>query len=370
MIEHSRVLTGSDDTFLYYNEPGNGTQNVPLQWSNHRAALMATLTSAKPEIIDTVVILTEPRTAEERRGVIWLLPETGNFHSSITLRDSFTGEDVCYWYWDGSGTRNGYYFDNQSATPNPCAEMPADPEFDHSFGIHLRNLELHFRLNIHNIDNENHEYLAAIEVIPNGTGTPIQILHAKTPTVYSHIYKLDALEATFPLDASLGSGRHVLRFTLWLDGILQDTKYVAFSIPAYTAPLPAMPTAEDYSSLPMATVTFPPPAVILPTPEPCILHSPLLRSPADGAWTVTSPLLEWDYLSFTCWPETYHLQVATDARFLTSIVDQVVSGTSYQVFRLQQCTKYYWRVAGILAEEQGPFSASRWFMPGDARQCP
>lgn len=393
MIAHSRVLTGSDGIHLYYNEPGNGSQNNPMTWEDHHAAVLASLTNVK-EIIDTVVILGDPRPAEELRGSIWLTPKTSFTVSSLILREQATGGDYCYWYWDGSGTRNGYYFEDEGSEVSPCHFLPEDEEFDRAFDISLSNFQLDLTYYAFNIDSVEHDYLTVVEVYPNGGVTPIQITHQQVQGVPAHTLS-PAITASLPLNntAILG-GRHVLKFTLWLDGILQDTKYVAFRIADYTAPLPAMPTEAPTNApapnlptstpiiipvptvatqyLPLPTIQPTQPIIIIPltiAPITCHLSTPVLTQPST-TWTLTaSPTLQWTYFSLNCWPSSYQLQIAMDANFTSIVVDESVTGGSFVPAGLQMCTKYYWRVAGYKDGVKGTWSDVWSFTPGDARQC-
>ncbi|MBN1122438.1 MAG: hypothetical protein JXJ17_15285 [Anaerolineae bacterium] len=407
MIEHSRVLTGSDGTKLYYNETANGQQNVAMTWESHHNAVMASLTT-DPEIIDTVVMLSEPRPEEARQGVIWLRPETSTRGGSLVLRriDGTEREDICYWYWDGSGTRtSGYYFDNHEVSPDPCASQPASAEFDHSFGIQDANYELYYEYDVLNISDEYHSYLAAVEVERASGGAPILIDHVETallaPGTRAMSYSGYNLAGAIPLDINLGAGRHTLKFTLWLDGVLQDTKYVFFTVEPFTAPLPAMPTEPPMLPLvsttpdipqitfPTATLTPLPPTAtatpyIPPTDTPqlivpltrmplvpsCSMSSPVLSSPADGAWVGSlQPTLEWSYSSLVCWPDSYRIQIATDQRMSNIVQTGQTEAKTFIPAPLTGCTTYYWRVAGMNGSDSGPWSPVWSFTPGDARRC-
>ena len=86
LVAHSRTITGSDGEVFYLNNPSSGSLNETKSWEVYRQEVIASLTAEKIEVADTVVILTEPRPANERRGVIWLLPSDDNgFPGSVAL---------------------------------------------------------------------------------------------------------------------------------------------------------------------------------------------------------------------------------------------------------------------------------------------
>ncbi|GMU86697.1 MAG: hypothetical protein AMXMBFR48_19380 [Ignavibacteriales bacterium] len=67
-----------------------------------------------------------------------------------------------------------------------------------------------------------------------------------------------------------------------------------------------------------------------------------LSSPANNATNQALNVnLSWNQLSGA---ETYQLQVATDANFVSIVKDSSLSGTSKQMWGLLNSTKYYWRV--------------------------
>jgi photosystem II stability/assembly factor-like uncharacterized protein len=72
--------------------------------------------------------------------------------------------------------------------------------------------------------------------------------------------------------------------------------------------------------------------------------APTLLSPADGAInTSIAPSLTWNAASEAA---SYHLQVATQSSFATTVIDDsTLTATSRQVGPLQHNTVYYWRVA-------------------------
>ena len=92
------------------------------------------------------------------------------------------------------------------------------------------------------------------------------------------------------------------------------------------------------------TTMFPPP----PTP--------VLASPADNATgQLLTSSLQWNP-SFGA--ASYLLQVSTDPTFATTVVDQTLTGTSYNFTASANFTRYYWRVNATNVSGTSPWSAT------------
>ncbi len=57
---HSRVITGSNGTEYYFNNPSNGSLNDSKTWAAYRQEVMDSFSGPKIEVIDTV-FFAEPR---------------------------------------------------------------------------------------------------------------------------------------------------------------------------------------------------------------------------------------------------------------------------------------------------------------------
>jgi hypothetical protein len=76
------------------------------------------------------------------------------------------------------------------------------------------------------------------------------------------------------------------------------------------------------------------------------------------------PTLSWSYVSRDCPVEGFRTDIATDAGF-AAIVESGGTGnpsTSWAPANaLQDCTTYYWRIAGVIGSTLGPYSAPTSF---------
>ena len=82
-----------------------------------------------------------------------------------------------------------------------------------------------------------------------------------------------------------------------------------------------------------------------------------LTAPADGATDVsTSPTLDWDAASNAA---TYDVQVATDAAFATTVLDQTgITDTQFAATGLANSTTFFWRVRGVNGDGAGDWSSA------------
>ncbi|MCX6027286.1 MAG: hypothetical protein NTY23_13700 [Chloroflexi bacterium] len=110
-----------------------------------------------------------------------------------------------------------------------------------------------------------------------------------------------------------------------------------------------------------------------PLCDAAALTAPGLDSPADGA-TVTEnrPTLQWSYPGVGCLPPSYRVDLATDATFADPSLS---GGTGNPSMRrtpgsdLADCTAYFWRVAGAVDSNPGPYSATRSFTTNFTGAC-
>jgi len=83
--------------------------------------------------------------------------------------------------------------------------------------------------------------------------------------------------------------------------------------------------------------------------------APTLLSPADGATNTTiAPSLTWNATSGAA---SYHLQVATQSSFATTVIDESgLTNSSFAVSGLAHSTVYYWRINATNAGGTSPWS--------------
>jgi len=110
-----------------------------------------------------------------------------------------------------------------------------------------------------------------------------------------------------------------------------------------------------------------------PLCDAAALTAPNPGSPADAA-TVTEnrPTLQWSYTGAGCLPPSYRVDLATDASFADTSLS---GGTGNPSMRrtpgrdLADCTTYFWRVAGAVDANLGPYSATRSFSTDFTGAC-
>jgi hypothetical protein len=221
---HSRTITGSNGTDYYYNDPGSGSLNSTRSWADYRQTVMDSFTGPKIEVIDTVVFYAEPRPANARRGVIWLLPRRDDgFAGSVALIAGDTGMPATNWQWDGDlGHENGYYHEDLRGI------LPTDPVFDSKFEAMDYNDEVEYGFAVFNISSVTYDYHVDI------------VLQNENFSVLENVGKFDVSVAPgsranlFPADSfrlfDLPPGLFTLKFVLLQGGVYQDVKYVQFRV--------------------------------------------------------------------------------------------------------------------------------------------
>jgi hypothetical protein len=222
---HSRIITGSNGTEYFFNNPSSGSLNDSKTWAAYRQEVMDSFTGPKIEVIDTIVLFAEPRPSNERRGVIWLFPakDPPGSPGNIALYDGATGLPATDWWWDGSlGHENGYYYSDRRGV------LPSDPVFDVQFkALNLLD-EVRFGLVIRNLTGTGREYHVDV------------ILQNENLSVLKNVASLEVYAAPTATSAvpeagsfklyGLQPGLYTLKYVLLLDGIYQDVKYVQFRI--------------------------------------------------------------------------------------------------------------------------------------------
>ncbi len=110
---------------------------------------------------------------------------------------------------------------------------------------------------------------------------------------------------------------------------------------------------------------------------PCELASLVAPDPffpTEGstfAWA--DPNFSWQYPSPTCAPEGYHLQLAFEPSYTTTVLDIQLSDPTMHwesPTAVTNCAVYYWRVAGTAGGVDGPYSDPVSFRVDDGNQCP
>ncbi len=221
---HSRTITGSNGTDYYYNDPSSGSLNSTRSWADYRQTVMDSFTGPKIEVIDTLVFYAEPRPANARRGVIWLLPRKDDgFPGSVALIAGDTGMPATNWQWDGDlGHEKGYYHEDLRGI------LPTDPVFDSQFEAMDYNDEVEYGFAVVNISRLTYDYHVDV------------VLQNENFSVLENVGKFDVSVAPgsranlFPADSvrlfDLPPGLFTLKFVLLQSGVYQDVKYVQFRV--------------------------------------------------------------------------------------------------------------------------------------------
>jgi hypothetical protein len=220
---HSRTITGSDGTSLYYNDPGSGSWNQTISWEAYHQEIMISLFAEKTEIIDTVIFIAEPRPADQRRAVLWLLPWTENNEGSIVLRQGPEGTPAAYWRWDGTDNRDyGYYYQDLTGG------LPTDPVFDVAFRAVTYQDVIEYGYAVRSISDGDYDYSVLPELF--GQNGKVDVgLHGQATSVASG-QRADHFHAGSFQIANLDPGLYRLKFTLFQGNIVQDVKYVFFTM--------------------------------------------------------------------------------------------------------------------------------------------
>ncbi len=220
---HSRTITGSDGTNYFYNDPSSGSLNSTKSWAAYRQAVMDSFTGPKIEIIDTVVFFAEPQPANQRRGVIWLLPSSGGFPGSVSLIAGDIDQAVTNWVWDGDlGHENGYYYEDLRGV------LPTDPVFDVQFQALDFNDEVEFGFEVFNISNTAYNY--HVDVILQSEFLNVLENVGQYEVGVNPGTRVDIVPAGSVRLFDLPPGLYTLKFALLQSGLYQDVKYVQFRV--------------------------------------------------------------------------------------------------------------------------------------------
>lgn len=108
--------------------------------------------------------------------------------------------------------------------------------------------------------------------------------------------------------------------------------------------------------------------VAMTAPKAALPSVPAQVSPNHLATGVpVFPNLTW---SAAANATSYRVQVSTDSSFASTLVNDSVSGTSWNALKLAGFTTYYWRVAGVSSLGVSAYSSKRSFTTGAAPTAP
>ncbi|MEJ2608008.1 MAG: hypothetical protein P8Z41_15260 [Anaerolineales bacterium] len=214
---HSRIITGSDGTVLFYNDPGSGSLNSTRSWADYHQAIMDSLTAEKIEVIDTVVLFAEPQPTNQRRGVLWLLPSSGGFPGAVALIAGDTGQPATNWVWGGDmGHEKGYYYTDLRGV------LPSDPIFDVQFQALDYYDEVEFGFEVFNISTGPYNYHVDV-ILQNENLSVLENVGQYEVAAYPGT-RVDIVPAGSVRLFDLPPGLYTLKFVLLQDGLYQDVK--------------------------------------------------------------------------------------------------------------------------------------------------
>lgn len=221
---HSRVITGSDGTEYFYNDPGSGSLNSSKAWAAYRQEVMDSFSGPKIEVIDTVVLFAPPRPLTQRRGVVWLTPSQSNgFAGSVALIDGTNGMPATNWVWDGDlGHENGYYYEDLRNV------LPADPVFDVQFEAIDFQDEVEYGFSVYNISKATRDF--HVDVILQNENLSV----LKNVGMFDMSVPAESRVNMDPVERfdlfGLPPGLYTLKYVLLQNGLYQDVKYVQFRV--------------------------------------------------------------------------------------------------------------------------------------------
>jgi hypothetical protein len=232
---HSRTITGSDGENIYYNETGWGEPNLQRGWEEYRQMIMDSLImnevvppggNVAIEIIDTVILHAPPRPENERRGVLWLRPDTENLIGAVNQyhdAESDASQPDTRWIWDGNfGHSYGYYYQDQTG------DLPHDQVLGSRFQAHTPTSEIRLRYTVLNISKGEFTYRVDSELFTEA-GDLIQLVSQSHNTLGPKAAQESAPKETIQL-VDLSPGLYYIRFSLYQGAYLQDVKYVYFRV--------------------------------------------------------------------------------------------------------------------------------------------
>jgi len=221
---HSRIITGSNGTEYYFNNPSSGSLNDSKAWAAYRQEVMDSFSGPKIEVIDTVVFFAPARPENQRRGVLWLYPMKDNgFEGSVALIDGETGSPATNWTWDGSnGHEDGYYYEDLRGV------LPSDPVFNAQFKALDLQDQVQYGFGVKNISTTTRDY--HVDVILQNENLSV----LKNVGMFDVTAAPDQVINLLPAESfnlfGLKPGLYTLKFVLLQNGLYQDVKYVQFRV--------------------------------------------------------------------------------------------------------------------------------------------
>lgn len=241
---HTRLITGSDGTNVYLNDPG-GAQYFVFPWERLRQQVIDKIADLSDEDLErqgygTLIFLTPPRPEKERRGALWLLENNAQHQGALVLRRS--ADILATWHWGGNaGHSDGCYFQGE--------ELPSHPRFGVSFTVQP-GAELEYQFYVQNTSFESREYSVLVELLRGED--PAALLLVSKPSIHPHLHENIQLGGrpygpqesatctqegpyTGSFDAAqLAGGDYTLKFILYQDSTVQDVKYLSFAVAGAT----------------------------------------------------------------------------------------------------------------------------------------
>jgi len=109
-----------------------------------------------------------------------------------------------------------------------------------------------------------------------------------------------------------------------------------------------------------------------PVCDAASLVAPQPTFPLGYMFVYDAPFFQWTYPDDACVTEGYHLQVASDAGFTALVLDQRQANPAElwtPAVDYENCGVFYWRVAAIQGDSDGPYSATETFSVNVGASC-
>jgi hypothetical protein len=252
---HTRLIVGIVDGKLYINDSALEDGFDVLTWEELRNWIQEFIKNDSEEQLAregfvTARFFAQARPPELRRGCLVMREafERTEAGSLIFRRDAWLPKDfgraVSYWRWDG-GYPNGYYFDDVTTLDDlppwtvnggiVSKALPEDSQFGHRW-VSQDNDALQYRVWARNLTSEPMSFVLSVQLYrgesPENLEGPIITFNVKDVQTQGRTrndleYREGLIEGALDI-GGLSPDVYTVRFDLYQDSLLQDTKFISF----------------------------------------------------------------------------------------------------------------------------------------------